>query len=240
MDGEPKTPSVEAELMNIADDITYSVHDLEDFFRAGRIPLQTLAQRDGRERRAFFEDVFRRNGSDSSFTMNRTNLEMAFTDIVTTSFWLREPYAGTKEHRAALRGFTGELIDRFIRSVQLRQKGSRIALYVDQDIRNEIEMFKQLVWTYVINAPALATQQIGQGKIIKTLFVTFKDSAQSAMPKLFPPFYRERLDFASSPQEKTRITVDFVASLTEAQCVSLFQRVTGSVRDYSADMPSLM
>ena len=58
--------SVEAELMDWADDVTYCVHDLEDFYRAGRIPLHLLAwrKRDD-ERKIFFDDVFRRRAGES-------------------------------------------------------------------------------------------------------------------------------------------------------------------------------
>jgi dGTPase len=36
------TASIEAQIMDWADDITYCVHDIEDFYRAGRIPLDRL------------------------------------------------------------------------------------------------------------------------------------------------------------------------------------------------------
>ena len=35
--------SIEASIMDWADDVTYAVHDLEDFIRAGRVPMQALA-----------------------------------------------------------------------------------------------------------------------------------------------------------------------------------------------------
>src|SRR5208283_4236045 len=51
--GQPGiTRSVEAELMDWADDVTYAVHDVEDFYRAGRIPLDKL-KNDPRERDRF-------------------------------------------------------------------------------------------------------------------------------------------------------------------------------------------
>ena len=35
--------ALEAELMDLADDVTYAVHDLEDFYRVGLVPLDLLA-----------------------------------------------------------------------------------------------------------------------------------------------------------------------------------------------------
>ena len=39
----PRKRALEAEIMDWADDITYNVHDLEDFYRIGMIPLDPLA-----------------------------------------------------------------------------------------------------------------------------------------------------------------------------------------------------
>ena len=220
-------PSIEAQLMNLADDITYSVHDMEDFYRAGRIPLHLLSSRDDQERLRFFDDVFRRNSSNRAFS-DRPALEEAFTNMVTVSFWLREAYSGRAEHRAALRGFTGELIDRYVRAISLRTIGTRVELRIDEDLEREMTMFKQLIWTYVIDAPSLATQQVGQSAVIETLFETFCESALSSNPRLFPAFFREKLLQADSEIEKKRTCVDFIASLTEKQCINLFGRVTGS------------
>lgn len=65
-------PTIEAQLMDWADDVTYSVHDLEDFYRVGRLPLHLLSHRDPRERESFFESVFeRRKGATKNLRLNR-------------------------------------------------------------------------------------------------------------------------------------------------------------------------
>jgi dGTPase len=58
---DPFAQSPEAAIMDWADDITYAVHDLVDFYCAGQIPVDRLADdNDPAERESFFAEVFAR------------------------------------------------------------------------------------------------------------------------------------------------------------------------------------
>jgi dGTPase len=229
-------PTVEAELMDWADDVTYSVHDLEDFYRAGRLPLHLLAHRDPRERESFFESVFERRKDDSEFSAKQ-DLKEAFTDILLGTFSVPGAYDGSSLHRAALRTFTGILIGRYINAATLVDRGDRVSLLIDPDLRSEVRMLKELTWTYVIEAPSLAARQCGQKRVIEELFMTYTAMAQNSKDwLLFPAFYRERLEDASGrPEEIVRTCVDLIASMTESQAVAMHHRLTGQTHSSGLD-----
>ena len=219
--------SIEAELMDWADDVTYSAHDLEDFYRAGKIPLHQLSNRTAKERSKFFDEVFsRRDGQEGIWQTNRTEMEKAFESVVVGVFEIEEPYNGTKMHRSKLRRFTGFLIDRYINGLRLKSAGQK-RVEIDPGKEREVTMLKELTWHYVINDPSMASQQFGQRKIISDLFQIFEKAARTRKNFLiFPKHYQEELE--SNPSESLRIVIDLIAGMTEKQAVIVHQRLTGT------------
>jgi dGTPase len=233
---EPLKRTIEAELMDWADDVTYAVHDVEDFYRSGRIPLHSLtSESDGREREYFFKNTFERlTERDSQATARKSDREGAFEGLV-EYFSMDRPYSGIESQRAALRNLSSVLIDRYITAVKLEVVDGKCRLLIDQNYLDEILMLKELTWTYVIQAPSLASQQHGQRKIIENLFSEYctaaiGDTAKKVKkhPEIFPPHYQERLHATSDDDEKKRICVDLIAGMTEKQTVATHLRLTGT------------
>lgn len=224
----PNEPSVEAQLMDWADDVTYSVHDLEDFYRAGRMPLHLLAHREGRERESFFQNVFERRKDDRTFGA-KEDLKEAFTQVLLSTFSISRAYDGSAEHRAALRNFTAIMIGRFINAAFLEKDNGKVKLRINADLRSEVMMLKELTWTYVIEASSLAAQQHGQNRIIQDLFTIYTEAtASESARKIFPTYYRERLAEAGQQRsEDIRTCVDLIASMTESQAIAMHRRLTG-------------
>lgn len=90
---------------------------------------------------------------------------------------------------------TSSLIDRYINAIELDPEApidKRVR--TDPQLEIEVAMLKELTWDYVLNNPALATQQEGQRRMIRTLFRVFgKASANPNQESLFPVSYREAL-----------------------------------------------
>ena len=219
--------SPEAALMDWADDVTYSVHDLEDFFRASRIPLHLLARaNESLERQRFFDDVYRRHSGDTGFP-KRAVTEEAFGNILAIFWTIYEPYSGTREHRSRLRYFTSQLIHRYVNGVHIDTK--RNAIEVNPEYEKEVTILKELTWTYVIEAPGQSLQREGQRTIIKRLFEVYSDAVASEKTwSIFPPYYREELRDAASAVERKRTVVDLIAGMTEPQVIEAYRQVIGA------------
>jgi dGTPase len=218
-------PSPEAALMDWADDVTYSVHDLEDFFRAGKIPVHLLARTsENLERQRFFDDVYRRRAKEEDFP-RRAVLEETFKRIL-GKFWdIREPYSGTKDHRSRLRDFTSKLIHRYVNGVALEKN----ELVIDPEYLKEVAILKELTWTYVIEAPSLSLHREGQREVIKRLFEVYSGAAGSESDwSVFPLYYREELEKANSPAKRKRLVVDLIAGMTEPQAIEEYRQTTGA------------
>ena len=151
--------------MDWADDIVYAVHDVEDMYRAGLIPLDRLLK-DESERGRFY--AYAQSKCKPGEWASR---ESAFEQLIVISP-LYEPYSSTRRLRGVLRSFTAGLIARYIGAIELRVPTSdhEIRVSVAKEYVDEVWMWKQLTWYYVIERPGLATQQLGLRAVIRTLF----------------------------------------------------------------------
>lgn len=238
--GKQKPKSLQAELMDWSDDLTYAVHDVEDFYRAGLIPLhrlrpaaRNLAQ--DKERNRFLDYVWsKRDRIKELAGITADELDSIFGEVIFAHFSIDTAYDGTREQRGRLRRFTSSLVNRYINGLSLREGNGEIVADISREMRREIAILKQLTWCYVIEAPGLAIQQHAQTECIRYLFDVFCNETLKSRSKLLPPYYRERLsevlkaEGLNGPGSR-RLVADLIAGMTEAQAIALYQRLKGIV-----------
>jgi dGTPase len=238
-DGGPVPESRESRLLDWADDLTYSVHDVEDFYRAGLIPLHLLRPPidkkcpADREREQFLRYVLSRRDQMTELDgLTEQDLDNKFAQLMATYFRIENAYDGTREQRARLRTFTSNLVNRYINGLSLVRAGETVTLQCDEGLRSELAILKQLTWCYVIERPGLAVQQHAQKQTIKYLFVVFRNEVNRSPSNLLPPYYRQRLkdvtdrEGPGAPGSK-RLVCDLIAGMTEHQATGLYQRLNG-------------
>lgn len=178
--------SSEAAIMDWSDDITYAVHDLVDFYCAGQIPLDRLADdNDPAERDSFFAEVFTRC---KDLAPRRAELETVFKETL-DFFPLDRRYVGTLDQRTGIWQFSTVLISKYVRAIKLAtpKPGQQRLVEINQDAEDEIRMLKELTWHYVILNTELATLQHSQTQMIRSVFQTMLTAARANSWKLFPP-----------------------------------------------------
>jgi dGTPase len=232
---EEEYQTVEASIMDFADDITYSVHDLEDFYLAGLIPLELLAT-DGDELERFIVEWLRERPNNQVAKIVKSEPHR-FQNFLNVTYNLRGQYRpGSFEQKAQIKRISSQLIQTYIHSVNLSEEyGERGYLQYDFAKEEELKFLQRIVWAYVISNPRLATQRYGQKKIIRTLLSIYLEAINkedlSFIPARFVKEYLELKDKKTQGeninQEKTRMAVDIVASLSEAEAVLQYRRLTG-------------
>lgn len=225
--GDFKT--AEAELMDWADDIAYSVHDLEDFHRVGIIPWNEIVSSEARE--PIVEGVCRNWEKDPAFPADavrriRSALERITRKLVIFPTVSKEVYNGAREQRRQLRNFTSVLIGNYVRAIALQDKPGEPAVLIQPDAADEVRVLKYFARHYVIGLPALHAQQYGQKRIIRELFEIFLIEGKASRFGLFPA--RLRYIWEDNTKDTAgRLAADCVASLTENEAYQLHHRLTG-------------
>ena len=213
--------------MDWADDIAYAVHDLEDFYRAGLVPLDRLLTDDA-ERQRFIDAAFERWDTPPC---TRDDIEAFFHTLPRLT-----PYDGSAEVRGLLRELTSKLVGKYIRSATLvdNSDSNESHLHIPREEDAEVKVLKELTLQYVILNRSLLTQQHGQRRIIKTLYEIYREATRAAKKyELLPPYIADRVrhlddtDEENDEIERIRLAADAVCSLTDQEAIQTYKRLTG-------------
>lgn len=225
--------TLEAEVMDWADDVAYSVHDLEDFHRCNVIPWRSMFE----DPRNLLEGAVRARNVVGTVDENpiRKRLEKAIERLTehiwgSYKFLLTERYEGTRDQREQLRRMTSQMIGNYVESIEIPSSVSKMPrINIDEDHEDEISILKQITRDYIIGQPSLLAQQRGQERVIVDLYDDLMGYLKKNHEEDIPPFLPIRLRYlrALSSTSDPRFVADCIASLSEREALALHGRLMG-------------
>lgn len=222
----PTGRGLEAEIMDWSDDITYAVHDLFDFYCAGKIPLERLCMGESDEMRAFVRSYVIRNNVDRADFDKHFKALLRFFERFRKSIGRR--YCGTRAEQRNIWGRMTSLITEYVGALSIDATGKTSLVSITEEAREEVEIAKELTWYYVILENDLATSQHGQEHVVGELFdLLYEASSSKKKRKLFPPLYEEQLKRVSTDHGRIRLVADCVSGMTEKEIITLYRKLHG-------------
>ncbi|WP_279379506.1 deoxyguanosinetriphosphate triphosphohydrolase [Schaalia vaccimaxillae] len=216
---------LEAQIMDLSDDIGYSVHDVEDAIATMKFNPAHL--RDDRAVAAIIDSTIGWYGK----AVTRTDLEDAVERIARMDGWL-EGFDGSYEDLARLKNLTSHLIGRFCSATVRTTReafgdeplGRYLAdLVVPTQTRAEIQILKGMAVHYVMSPRESEPVYYQQG----TLLADLVDALYSAGPDQLEPQFAAQWRATDSDDTRLRVVIDQVASLTDSSASAWHARLCG-------------
>jgi dGTPase len=225
--GAPETRRcLEAQVMDFADDVAYSVHDVEDAVVGGRLDLGVhLDDADERERLVSLVREWYLPDGDPDELLDRLDV------LRSEPSWVPS-YDGSRRTLAALKDMTSQLIGRFCGAAEHATREAAgdgpltrysADLVVPRATRVEVAVLKGLAAVYVMTAEDRRPVYERQRQQVHDLAERLLADA----PSLLEPAFRKDWKHAADDAGRLRVVVDQIASLTDASAVALLARLSG-------------
>ena len=189
---EKTQPSLEAQLVNIADEIAYNNHDVDDGLRSGLLKLEqlqgvTLFAEQHAEVRQRYPDIAPRR---AIYETVRRMINHVVTDLIENSRRLIE-ISGIK-HIDDVRHHPEPLI---VYTPAVAEKSRELKRFLRQHLYAHDQV----------------TRMMGEAvKVVHDLFTVFMRD-----PRLLPTQYQDKLQAQDDPAGRARIVADYIAGMTD-------------------------
>ena len=214
---------IEAQVMDLSDDIAYSVHDFEDAVVNGYVDVRSLGARVNHDE--LVDSMFEWIGGEHS----HDELVAAFDRLDTLDVWL-DTWDGSRVAQARLKNLTSQLIGRFAHAAvhatreafpqtSLVRFGGNVV--VSREIEAEINVLKGIVAAFVMSTHSRQPIYAQQREVLTDLANILAARGADALDHAFADDFRR----ASDETARRRVIVDQVASLTDQSAMAWHQRL---------------
>ncbi|MCW2986185.1 MAG: hypothetical protein JWR63_3755 [Conexibacter sp.] len=242
-------PCLEALIMEWADDLTYAVHDVDDFYRAGLIPLDRLGDPQDDAFKQMQEAFAQAEAADPKSWPQYPMQELVdAVQNAAAGYGPSGAFSHTRDRRREMRHFGSDLITRYLSAFTIEddQASGKVRVKVEPEIEREVAALKLLVRVFVILRPGLAVVQHGQQRVIEDLFDFYFEASEASTEaggdrRVFPPGARRVLN--DGPNEswfRARVVTDLLSGLTESTAIQLHQRIAGGWTAPTLDATALI
>lgn len=203
---------LEAQIMDISDDIAYSVHDFEDAIQNYSVKLEQLKEEKQREKIYAVTTTWYGSG------ISPDELEKAWERLSALPNWLHH-YDGSYRAMVALKDMTSELIGRFCLAVTRATRAEAgddplhrydCDLVIPEETNAEIRLLKGIAVNYVMAPREYEPVYLQQRTVLFDLADALMDH-----PERWEKLYRDAYYEAADHQGQLRALVDQLAALTD-------------------------
>ena len=219
-------PPMEAQVMDFADDIAYSVHDVEDGIVSGRVSLKVLW--DFVELAALAEKGAAAFGGTADSLIDAADRLRSLPAIAAAA-----DFDFTLQLWTRLKALTSQLVGRYVGGVTQatladeanqalstrlgRQHGD---LIIPPDVEAEVRLLKTVAVLYVMDVPAHLARQDRQRERIFRVHEYLRAGAPGTLDTIFRTWF----EAAETDTERERVIVDQIASMTESRLERLAKK----------------
>ena len=216
---------IEAQVMDWADDVAYSVHDVEDGIHSGLIRLADMPDDDRETLCKIAAEMYSPLPvADLAGVLDRLLALSTLRDLA--------DYDGSYRAQAAAKRATSELTGRFagaaVDATRAKHGSGPLVRYaaelvVPDETAAECALLKAIAVHYVMRRAGIAERQAGQRRLLAELVEAILERAPGALDRDLRPAWHT----AESDADRLRVVIDQVAQLTDTSAVHRHAELVG-------------
>jgi dGTPase len=204
-------PSLEAQLCNLADEIAYNAHDIDDGVRSGLITLEQLQEV------ALFDDYRRETLAEYPQLQDKTQGRRLLYETIRRML-SAQVYDVIAATTLALQSASPQSVDAVRQMAPLLQFGA--------DMRVKSQALKKFLFNHLYRHPQVVDTTGQAAQMVKALFSTYLARPQEMQERFLARSEAAR-DAANVASGTARVVADYIAGMTDRFAGREHERLTG-------------